>query len=146
MCCRFARFEGYNDWKKKKMKKPQLSARNLEIQSEILFRMINRPYTQNWGDIKTDSEKLAVSLSTYATFLKSSCDKQQARQQQLYPPRLVVENVWIEHKAETQAPVKPEYAKLDVALAELDDYQTLFFDAEVHSDLTPHSRQLHRLP
>ncbi|XP_041374668.1 uncharacterized protein LOC121387575 [Gigantopelta aegis] len=137
---RFLKFEGYNDWRKKNSKKPQLHAKDLDIHSQIVFRLTSKPYVQVWNnELKNDLNSLAASLSSYASYVCLVClvclpsnIKQQTRQQQLYPVRQVTDNVWIEYKPASATTVAPEYAILETALGELKDFEILFFDPDVH--------------
>ena len=40
----FAKFEGYNDWKKKKMKKPRLSCELLQHHESKLSSLLSQPW------------------------------------------------------------------------------------------------------
>ncbi|XP_041356083.1 uncharacterized protein LOC121373482 [Gigantopelta aegis] len=108
---RFLKFEGYNDWRKKKSKKPQLHAKDLDIHTQIVFRLTSKPYVHVWNnELKNDLNSLAASLSSYASYLKSSNIKQQTRQQQLYPVRQLQASHQDDHYCAAQFKYMREFA------------------------------------
>lgn len=87
-------FDGFNDWRKKKHKSPSLGVSELERHSSSLFNIISCSFTAPWGDLKDDLEKLAMSLSSYASFLQSSNELQQKRQRLEHPVRMIGEHAY----------------------------------------------------
>ncbi|CAC5422379.1 unnamed protein product [Mytilus coruscus] len=88
-------FDGFNDWRKKKHKACSLGVSELERHSSSLFNIISCWFTAPWGDLKDDLEILTLSLSSYASFLQSSNDSQQKRQQLEHPVRVVGDHAYL---------------------------------------------------
>lgn len=124
-------FDGFNDWRKKKHKSPSLGVSELERHSSSLFNIISCSFTAPWGDLKDDLEKLAMSLSSYASFLQSSNELQQKRQRLEHPVRMI-EHAYLEHRPAVEL-VQPQYAVLDDMLTNRDCYFYLLFDEEKHT-------------
>lgn len=124
------KYDGVNDYKRKKQKKPVLHSKELKLHSRCLFQLSGRPFTQNWI-LKDDVEKLAVSLDQYARYLDNANEKQKVRQREILPVRVIDDTISIEHHKKVNA-ISPNYYLLDSSLNELNNFQPLYFDDQLH--------------
>jgi hypothetical protein len=127
---RYLPYDGANDYKKKKHKKPTLSSKELLVQSQCLFSLASQSMSQNWTT-RGDLEMLAVSFESYARYLEKSNERQKHRQSKLTPPRQLDVNVSVLHNVKADI-IPDKYKQLDMAINELDLFQPLFFDENIH--------------
>lgn len=124
--CRFLAYDDINDYKKKKHKKPTLSAKELKLHGQIVFKIFAKPFTNQWN-IKDELRLFALCLDSYAEYLDTANQKQQSRQLMMHPVRQVDVDVSVQHVEKTNA-VSNTYAKLDLALSEMSFFEPLYFD------------------
>ena len=76
------RFDEYNDWRAKKLKKPQLSASRMKDHGELLLGMLGKSMlrTAVFSDFRHQVEALAQSLLTYAEYLVKAAAETATRQ------------------------------------------------------------------
>lgn len=127
---RFLKFDGANDYKRKKQKRPQLTAKDLKLQSRCLFRLISRPFTQEWV-MRGDIETLTFSLQSYVEYLEQANEKQISRQLQMNPVRQIDSSLSIAHRP-GQDNFLPCYSRLDGCVTQMAMFQPLFFDEDLH--------------
>lgn len=119
-----------NDFKKKTQKKPTLQSKDLKLHSRCLFSLSSRPFVQKWI-LKEDIEKLAICLDQYSRYLDTANEKQKLRQIEMLPVRLVDDSISVQHHKKVKA-ISPLYTPLNNALNELNYFQPLYFDDQVH--------------
>ncbi|KAL3875452.1 hypothetical protein ACJMK2_033399 [Sinanodonta woodiana] len=127
---RFLKFDGANDYKRKKQKRPQLTAKDLKLHVQCLFRLISRPFTQHWT-LRGDIETLTGCLQSYADYLEKANEKQISRQLQMNPVRQIDSNLSIAHRPR-QDEILPCYSRLDGQVSQMAMFQPLFFDEDLH--------------
>ena len=79
---RFSKFTGYNDYRKKKMKEPRLSAESLHLHIEQLSTILMQPWlsAKKFFVIRTDVEKLVEALHRYRKHLITQNEKVKLQQ------------------------------------------------------------------
>lgn len=123
---RFLQYDGINDFKKKKEKKPSLNAKELKLHGQCVFRVASKPYANHWN-IKDELHLLAISLDSYSEYLDNANQNQKMRQEKMHPVRQVDTHMSIQHVEKTNE-VLNRYSKLDLALSEMAFFEPLFFD------------------
>ena len=93
--------------------------------------LIGQTFTKSWGEIANDFEKLALSLSEYATFLEETSKRTNSNQSSARPVRELKDNIMIYHNDACTNPL-PRYGLLDDQLKEAAEYEPLFFDEDLH--------------
>lgn len=85
-------FQGYNDYKSKKVAKPRLQSLVLKEFAQEIFQIIGFPSLQfsDWHQTKMEVEGLANTLDAYAYHLEEANLSQQQRQGVNHPPRQVI--------------------------------------------------------
>lgn len=75
----FSEFKGFNDWVKKKHKKPQLSQAVLERHISILSDYLMQPWfsTSKWLNFRSSMEQLVETLHKYKSYLTVHNEKVQ---------------------------------------------------------------------
>lgn len=68
----------------------------MKLQSQCLFRLISRPFTQEWV-MRGDIETLTFSLQSYVEYLEQANEKQISRQLQMNPVRQIDSSLSIAH-------------------------------------------------
>ena len=81
--------------------------------------------------MKEEIEQLALSLNSYATYLDKASDKQTLRQSQSAPVRQVDTHLSIKYISKVES-VGSVYNRLDLAMSEIDEFEPLFFDEDIH--------------
>lgn len=123
-----------NDCKKKRHKKPNLSSKDLKLHSQCIFRLITRQFSKEWI-LRNDIEKLASSFDSYAHYLDDANEMQKMRQFSKEPIRQVDTHTSIAYRRASHD-VTETYSKLDYAVNELNNFQPLFVDEEIHTSGT----------
>lgn len=96
--CRFLDFEGFNDYKRKKQKCPNLQSNVLNGHAKTLLQLASKQFCVNWKDLHDDIEKLATTFSSCSTFL-DNCNKQQKeRQNKFTPSRQIEKDIWLDKR------------------------------------------------
>ena len=85
------KFQGYNDYKLKKVAKPRLHSSTLKEFALELFRIVGLPSLQfsDWYQTREEIEGLANTLDGYADHMVETNQAQQKRQSVEHPPRQV---------------------------------------------------------
>ena len=85
------KFQGYNDYKSKKVAKPRLKSPVLKEFAQELFRIAGLPSLQvsDWCQTKSEIEGFANTLDGYANYLEDANQAQLLRQSAAHPARQV---------------------------------------------------------
>lgn len=72
----FSEFQGFNDWQRKKQKKPQLDQETLKRHTGLLSDYLMQPWfcNQRWQSFRTAIEQLADAMYKYKRYLESHND------------------------------------------------------------------------
>ena len=96
----FDRFQGYNDFERKKLKEAPMSSSVLKSHSEVLYTICLKPVmktTDAWTDAHLQIKSLADCFTNYREFLEKQNDGQAKRQKLDHPVREVSEHCCVEH-------------------------------------------------
>ena len=85
-------FEGYNDWKAKKIKKPQLSVEGLNLRLEQLSFLLNQPWLFS-PSFKQLCETVDALAEAFNTYLKQQSNAYSVNQASLTPARTISESM-----------------------------------------------------
>ncbi|KAI8503983.1 hypothetical protein Bbelb_180510 [Branchiostoma belcheri] len=97
----FDKYQGYNDYKRKKMKAQQMSSTQLNSHAQALYSLCNRPVMKSsaaWVEVHNDIEKLADCLSAYREHLDEMLESQAKRHESDHPVRELENNCSVEHR------------------------------------------------
>ncbi|XP_053376613.1 uncharacterized protein LOC123531671 [Mercenaria mercenaria] len=133
---RFAKYTGYNDFKKKRKATPQLSSHELKQHADLVFRLSSSTYALSWAAFKEDLNGLSVCLHQYASYLDQNNTKQKFRQSLLHPARQVGDHAVVQPYPKCLGPVKLCYSMLDQVLSESEEYAPVLFDEYLHTHET----------
>ena len=120
-------FEGYNDWKTKKEKKPQLSYDVLSLHLDHLTRLLNQPWLSkpSFRQLHDIISALAKGFDKYRVYLKQQNDAVKLNQSSLTPARTISESIEL-----TYVPVVEEcdsrYTAVQASLEEKAMYCPMF--------------------
>lgn len=129
--CRFLDFEGFNDYKRKKQKCPNLQSNVLNGHAKTLLQLASKQFCVNWKYLHDDIEKLATTFNLYSTFL-DNCNKQQKeRQNKFTPSRQIEKDIWLDKRQAAKNDIKLEYQCLDNRINETEHFIPIFFNEEL---------------
>lgn len=128
---RFLKFEGFNDYKKKKHKCPNMKSQVLKNHSQTLLQLASKQFCSTWGELQNDIEKLATTLSSYGTYLDNSNKQQQERQHKMTPSRQIEKDIWLDRRHATKQEIETEYQSLNNRIHEIENFAPIFFDEEI---------------
>ena len=88
-------FQGYNDWKAKKQKKPQLSFDGLNLHLDHLSQLINQLWLLNprFKELYDIVSQLADGFNKYRTYLKQQNNSVKVAHSSLTPIRTISESI-----------------------------------------------------
>ncbi len=131
----FAKFAGYNDWKKKKMKKPQLS-RELLQHHESKLSSLCQPWLARsvFAAIRKDFEELLEAIHHYMEYLQQRNTSMQQVHHQSEPPRTLDGNACMYSQPASKC-TSASYAGIIDALTAKPEYSPLCLN-----DFTPSNR------
>lgn len=98
-------------------------------------RLITRQFSKEWI-LRNDIEKLAFSFDSYAHYLDDANAMQKMRQIFKEPIRLVETHTSIACQSAHEVTETCAYRKLDYAVSELNNFQPLFMNEEIHTNGT----------
>jgi hypothetical protein len=127
-------FQGYNEIKRKKTKELPISSTALEGHAAALLEICLKPCleaTVTARAFKNDIQGLADCLLKYSTHLKQQLEKQEKRQKQTVPARLVCEDVSVEHRYAVASPDSC-YLLLDKAVTTAGILNPVMFVEDTH--------------
>lgn len=124
-------YNGYNDYKRKKIKAPQLDSASLKTHVTSLQTLMEQEFVSLWGGYAKDLEHLAVSMSEYAHFLDLSSKAQLVRQSLPHPVRKLAENVEVLHFK--GGPKQTTYSLIEDLVNTKDFYEPIIFDECQHA-------------
>ena len=84
----FSRFQGYNDFRRKREKEPHLSVPELEEHIKSLSESLMQPWfaSKVFDPLRSDIEILLDALLAYKAYLVSKCSKVQEHHQSVVEP------------------------------------------------------------
>ena len=114
----FASFKGYNDWKRKKEKCPQLRQPDLDKHVQALSSLLSQPwcYKPHFKPLQKELAGLVEVMKQYLSYLQKHNQSVKATHASPSPLRLVEENILLETRP--SVPVcDPKYQQLQEKLA-----------------------------
>lgn len=133
----FKKFSGYNDYKRKKEKKPQLSQLVLNQHVQLLGEYLSQPWfcRSIYSNLRTDTEKLAEGLRKYEHYLRDSSERVNRLHHLTELIRSPVDNVILKTVLSSSEPVKLVYSELAKAFDQLPDYQPVLTSTSLCFDV-----------
>lgn len=116
--CRFFDFEGFNDYKRKKQKCPNLQCNVLNGHAKTPLQLALKQFCVNWKDLHDDIEKLAEK-------------QQKERQNKFTPSRQIEKDIWLDKRQAAKNDIKLEYQGLDNRINETEHVIPIFFNEEL---------------
>lgn len=133
ICGRFAKYTGYNDFRKKRKAAPQLSSQDLKQHADLLFRLTSMSYIKtNWRNVISDIESLAMCLQSYCSKLDKYNDQQKQRQGQPQPVRPLGKYSSVQYNPPCTGILNPRYSIIDQVVRESDVYLPIYLDDTIH--------------
>lgn len=111
-----------------------MSSKDLKLHSQCLFRLITRQFSKQWI-IRNDIEKLALLFDSFAHYLDDANEMQTMSQISKEPIRQVDTHTSMAYQSATHEDTET-YRKLNYAVNELNNFQPLFVDEEIHTNGT----------
>ena len=134
---RFEKFQGYNDWKKKKEKCPQLSQAELDRHVQAVSALLSQPWSHK-ACFKPLQSKLVELVESMKRYLKKHNEAMKVVHSSTSILRPVEENILLETRV--SVPVVCEtYQELQEKLSTLELYQPLFLN-----DFSPSDRYIRK--
>ncbi|XP_078662870.1 uncharacterized protein LOC144906461 isoform X2 [Branchiostoma floridae x Branchiostoma belcheri] len=130
----FDKYQGYNDYKRKKTKAQQMSSTQLNSHAQALYSLCNRPVMKSsaaWVEAHNDIEKLADCLSAYREHLDKMLESQAKRHESDHPVRELENNCSVEHRT-SSSEVRMQYRALDKRMQEAEYHEPVLFDEDKH--------------
>ena len=133
----FRKFCNYNDYKKKKEKKPHLTQEGLNHHVQLLSEFLMQPWFchSRYSELYNATEKLVEGIRKYQMYLQ---DNSVRNTRQQHSPELIrspVDNVIMKTIPANNDPVSSDYIHLFKALDESPYYQHVFLN-----DFAPEDR------
>lgn len=122
-------FKNRNDFKKKKIKKANLSGSELNSHAQALYSLLLKPVmksTQGWCRVHDEIQALADSFTSYCECLYIKLDNVTRNQNRDSPVRTVGEHATVEFRLANKE-VSPRYERLNQDLSVLKEGDHLFF-------------------
>ena len=128
---------GFNDWQRKKIKKPQLSVQGLDGHIQSLSRLISQPWLAKavYSQLRAITESLNDAMYKYKEYLLQQRKRVLESQQRSEPARSLEGNLEMRTLPATEGPVKECYTALYEHLQTLEYYQEVSLD-----DFSPEDR------
>ena len=115
----FTNFDGYNDFKRKKLKSASMSSQELNSHGQALYSLLMKPIIGSspaWEQAKADIKQLAVCLISYKDHLLVQNEVQKTNQALDHPVRTISKDATLEHRQKCLGDIKPKFVKLDEAV------------------------------
>ena len=129
------RFEGCNDWKAKKIKKPQLSMEGLNLHLEQLTSLLNQPwlFSSSFKQLRETIDALAEAFNIYHSYLKQQSNAYSVNQASLTPARTISESITL-ILVEVVSQCSSQYADIQTALSTKPMYTPVFANDSAPED------------
>ena len=132
--------KGYNDWRKKEMKKPRLSCELLHHHESQLSSLLCQPWLARsvFSIVRKDVEGLLEAIHRYVEYLEQHTASMQQLHHQSEPPRTLDNNVCM-YSLPASEVTTSSYTEIGDALASMPEYSPLCLN-----DFAPTSRYTRR--
>ena len=137
----FHEFSGYNDWQRKKQKKPQLTQAMLKNHMDRLSDFLMQPWfcLSRFDALRSLVEKLLETMHQYILYLEAHNRRMIRSHQSPEPIRSVDQSISVFTVAEVDGPTKSEYTELEEVMLSKEFYDPVFLN-----DLSPKERYQRR--
>ena len=137
----FSDFQGFNDWQRKKQKKPQLSQDILEKHIALLSDYLLQPWFCNprWQILRSAIDQLVGAMHKYKEYLDTHNEHMKQVHIQQSPIISPDESFSVTPIAASLEPTKSCYSNVHEALVNLEPYQPIFLN-----DYAPQDRYQRR--
>lgn len=125
-----AHLHGFNQWQKKKIKKPQMTVEGLEDHIRNLCHFTSQPWLSKsqYSVLKVITEALSNIMYNYKEYLLKQRDRIQERHQRVEPSRSAIENVEMRTYEAQIGPVSKSYCHLFKYMETLEFYEEVCLD------------------
>jgi len=125
-----AHLHGFNQWQKKKIKKPQMTVEGLEDHIRNLCHFTSQPWLSKsqYSVLKVITEALSNIMYNYKEYLLKQRDCIQERHQRVEPSRSAIENVEMRTYEAQIGPVSKSYCHLFKYMETLEFYEEVCLD------------------
>lgn len=136
----FEKFHGYNDWKKKKEKCPQLSQAELDRHVQAISTLLSQPWSHkpHFKPLQSKLVQLVEALKQYLNYLKKHNEAMKVVHSSSSIMRPVEENILLETRIPVPSVCEP-YQQLQEKLSTLELYHPLFLN-----DFSPSDRYVRK--
>ena len=123
----FHKFKGYNDWKRKREKCPQLTQHDLDKHVQAISSLLSQPWSHmnQFKKLKTELVTLVDVMKQYLSYLKKHSDAMKEAHSSTSVLRSVEENILLEKRMSTLV-CQSEYRLLQEMLLSLPAYHPVF--------------------
>ena len=124
---------GYNDWRSKRRKPPQLSQKDIVEHKNKLVTLISHPRlcTAQWKEMRNELECFVKCLHEYANQMRENLVHSEERHHSQQPLRLLEVDSASRDIPASKAPIKPIYARLLCRLEKIDYYDPILIDTSL---------------
>lgn len=132
----FQKFCGYNDYKRKKEKKPRLSQMGLNHHVQLLSKILMQPWfcRSKYSQLYSLTEKLVEGMRKYELYLQENSAHNSRQQHSLGLTRSPVDNVIMCTIPKSSEPVPNEYVNLLKTMDKSSDYEPVFLNSFAPED------------
>ena len=130
----FEDYDGFNDFKRKKLKAMQLSQQTLDSHSQALYSLLMKPVLNSspaWKNASCEIQQLAECLKAYKDFLIKQNEIVHSNHALEHPVKTIDKEATVEHRNKTPFIVKHMYSQLDKAVTEAENSYVVF-DEDLH--------------
>ena len=126
----FDKFHGYNDYRRKKEKKPRLSQEGLKRHVQSLSDFLSQPWfcRPKYADLRDRIDQLVEGIKKYERYLHGSTERANVIHHSNQLVRSPVDHVTLQTISATSEPVLNDYAELTQTLQEYPNYQPVFLN------------------
>ena len=131
----FAKFKGYNDWRRKKEKRPQITHTELDRHVQTLSSILSQPWSHkpHFKTLHSEVLSLVEVMRKYCCYLQKHNESMKLAHSSLLPIRQVEENILLEVRSSV-AKCDPQYSELQQRLLSLPLYTPVFVNEFSPSD------------
>lgn len=132
----FGRFQGYNDWKRKKMKKPRVLCETLKHHESRLSELLSQPWLSCplFSSVRNDIEELVKAIHCYIEYLEKHNASMQQVHQQSEPQRILEDNLAVYTLPCSIEGVSGDYQEVDDVLSSRPEYSPVCLNDFAPSD------------
>ena len=137
----FDKFQGYNDYKRKKEKRPRLSQEGLNRHVQALSDFLSQPWftRSRYVELRGKTEQCVESMRKYEQYLRQNAERANQVHHSAQLVRSPAENVILKTIHASSQSINTEYTDIFKRLEEIPEYQPVFLN-----DFAPKDRYKRR--